>query len=663
MKTTKDNLPKQPVKPKELTFAQKKALLFTPCKTKKELKNFIKYFLDLDLPDVKVSRYADFTPMDMIWEMYSIAVLDKNPENIQELLYCAARGSGKTVGAAIADLLAILHAQRDVVHVGAILPQAMRCYEYIQSYLNRPRIKEILTPAGKDGKSMIEKNNTEQTVFDFDGKKVDLFVVPATMARLNGLHSSIVSCDELDTLSKDGIKAIQEVSGILTAKDGKSTLRINISTRKSRFGIMNQMMENAEKEGRTVRKWTFLEFTEACPEERRGKHKVYVWVKQSTCEAYSEEEFELKISIDKRKDFIREEVYEGCICSRQFGDKPCPAVAMCLGDAALQTSKSPMLNPIGEFIKKTRTETPDWCLSQLMNLKPSMEGIVYVEFKEETHVLTWNQMWFKLVGKEFPGTCTHDIFIRKCREMKLMCVAGMDFGWASPSAVVIFYVDNKENVYVVRSDAIIGINDASWIHYIKTKYHNQYNVQLYYPDIANGSAVDMMRLASLPVADSINKDINLGIQIIKKSLIAPGSREIKLVVAKETCLSLIDEFGKYHYKQDAAGQVVDIPEKEYDHSLDALRYPMIGLFSRPMAILEGGSDSYGSAYGIIDQRTGGYLRPPTAAEFAEVNGIPFNADEVNDKKVGMIGTIAQLRDDEDDENGGVEGGGGFLMSF
>ena len=73
-------------KSNNLTFEQQKKLLLTPCKTRQELKNWIKYHLSLELPDVTVSRYSDTNPLDVIWEVYRICVLRQNPDNIQELL-------------------------------------------------------------------------------------------------------------------------------------------------------------------------------------------------------------------------------------------------------------------------------------------------------------------------------------------------------------------------------------------------------------------------------------------------------------------------------------------------------------------------------------------------------------------------------------------------
>ena len=73
-------------KAKKLTFEQRKKLVLTPCKTKKELGNWIKYHLGVYLPDCTVSRYADTNPFDAVWEAYDICVNNNNPDNIEELL-------------------------------------------------------------------------------------------------------------------------------------------------------------------------------------------------------------------------------------------------------------------------------------------------------------------------------------------------------------------------------------------------------------------------------------------------------------------------------------------------------------------------------------------------------------------------------------------------
>ena len=62
------------------------------------------------------------------------------------------------------------------------------------------------------------------------------------------------------------------------------------------------------------------------------------------------------------------------------------------------------------------------------------------------------------------------------------------------------------------------------------------------------------------------------------ALLAAG----RLVVAP-SCRNLIEEFGRYAYATDADGNPTGRVVKAFDHALDALRYAVVGLQSRPAA--------------------------------------------------------------------------------
>jgi hypothetical protein len=623
-------------------FDKKLKTLLKPCKTKEELYNFITYFFDMKLPDFTVSRYADTNPFDIIWYIYNICVNGVNPKDENEILCVASRGAGKTLGMAIVELLVMLHDQRDVAHVGAILAQAKRCYEYQLKFLLSPKIRPLIEPKHLDENArVLQRMNMEKSVFKIKNQLVSLEVLPCTLkacvdprsmvktkkhgyttidtvnigdkiasidivtgesvyreikdvwikfaptfrltlgnghtivggeenkiltskgwmtirdvsmgsaittapnftencesnfkwelpsfsdkqlksalvgmmlgdahlasnlikkkrmgnpriylahsykqfvysldkgtsidlsighysggapkaiydgvykknskkikeviyntsgvvkkeylgirrlvdveiegetktehsflingmisSNCNGPHCSVIVVDEVDTVSGEGLKAFKEISGMVDSKGDKKALRVGISTRKSRYGLMNRQIENAEVEGRSVYKWTALEFSQRCPDSISGTDPVDVYTIQDKLECISQEEFNRK-DPKKQKEYERHTL-PGSGCAR------CPAASLCLGDAKKQQSKSPMLKPITDFIQKVRTEGADWAISQLMNLKPSIEGIVYKEFDEKIHVKTWNEMWLKLTGTEFPGECSHDVFVKKC---------------------------------------------------------------------------------------------------------------------------------------------------------------------------------------------------------------------------------------------------------
>ena len=468
----------------------------------------------------------------------------------------------------------------------------------------------------------------------------------------NGPHVPLVVVDEIDTVSGEGVKAFGEINGMLDSRNGKDALRVGISTRKTRYGLMNRQIENAEAENRTVRRWTAFEFVERCDDKRSGTDKIPLWVNQDKMEVLNDAEY-LKKDKVKQKDYTMYEGFTGC--------EKCPIFSICLTDAKKQTSTSPMLKNIDiDLIQKVKTGGSDWALAQLMNLKPSVEGIIYREFEEKIHVKDWNQMWHILTGKEFPGECTHDIFVSKCHEMHLPCYAGIDWGYSSPNTVVFFFIDKRDNVYVVKTDGMTQISSPTWIHHIKTKYHLKYRVQLYVPDQADPGSIQEMRKAGLPVHNDQKKpEIMTGIQVIKKLLKTPGGIDAKLFLAKETTYHIVHEFGLYHYKLDAAGEVTDQPDTDNDHWLDALRYPLTVLLGKSNIILGGSGLDFEGA-GAIKDNNGAYSRVPTAAEFASSQGIKFNQNEEDASKMGKIGTKSEL-DDDDDE--GSSSQGGFLWSF
>ncbi|CAB4124909.1 hypothetical protein UFOVP53_40 [uncultured Caudovirales phage] len=632
-----------------LSLEQRSKLFFKKCQTKDELSKFIQLFFGLHLPDVTVSRFADTNPLEIIWQVYDICVNKNNPEHIEELLYVAGRGSGKTLGMAIAELLIMLHDGRDVCHVGAVLAQAKRCYEYQTKFMLSPRIRSIIEDKTKPQEDrVLQKLNMEKSAFNIDGELVTIEVLPCTLKACNGPHVPLVVTDEIDTVTGEGLRAFKEIAGMLDSKGGKIALRVGISTRKSRYGLMNKMIEEAEQAGRHVRKWTAFEFTTRCPDSRSGVIPTTSYHIIDDMEVIDEAAFKLKDS-KKAKEYVQHTMPgEKCL--------KCPAAAICIGDAKRQDSKSWMLKPIGELIQKVRSESTDWALAQLMNLKPSVEGIIYKEFEEKLHVNTWNQMWFKLTGIEFPGECTHDLFVKKCHAMNLNCYAGVDWGWSNPNTVVYFFIDKRDNIFVVRSDGMTYVSQPDWVHHLKTRWHSMYRCQLYFPDIADQGAVTEMRKAGLPTASDNDKSINTGTQVIKKLLRVPGTTDTKMHIAKETNGPLIEEFLTYHFKTAADGTITEIPDTEYDHWLDALRYPLTMLLGKSILIMGGGGLDLED--NKITDNSGAYFKTPTPQEYAQANGVRFNS-EIDTSKIGKIGKASDLDDNDDEFNGG----GGFLWSL
>lgn len=236
----------QPPKAKPTrTIEQERVLFLKPCKNRDELRAWIKHFLSLSLPDVTVSRYSDTNPLDVIWEVYNICVNRKNPENINELLYVAGRGSGKTLGMAIAELMVLLHDKRDVVHVGAIQNQADRCYAYQKNFLYNRKIKNLVMPSDlPEDQRIAEKLNMSKSTFNIGSDKVTLEVLPCTLKACLIAESLAESLEGIKALKDfkcgDLIKSPQGWSKVIdNSLELKECLRVELSDGRVIEGTLN----------------------------------------------------------------------------------------------------------------------------------------------------------------------------------------------------------------------------------------------------------------------------------------------------------------------------------------------------------------------------------------------------------------------------------------
>lgn len=87
---------KKPATTQQDPEALKRSVAFVPCKTQKDLKNWLRVFLDLELPDSLVDAESNCTPFQMVWECYSKMLANDDPD-FNRVLYYSSRDSGKCV--------------------------------------------------------------------------------------------------------------------------------------------------------------------------------------------------------------------------------------------------------------------------------------------------------------------------------------------------------------------------------------------------------------------------------------------------------------------------------------------------------------------------------------------------------------------------------------
>lgn len=609
----------------------------TPIMDRDHLQAWIKKFLGFTLPDCKVTDYADSTPLDFVYEVYR-AIMDGKPLSIMAL---AGRDSAKTVGLSIIDLLSLLHDQRGAIHLGMTKKQATRARAYLDKYIHK---NELLRP------SIVKENSTE-IVLNVDGEDVGLELLPCTPTAVQGGHSALLSYDELaSSVVPSIVKGYRDSAGIPgSSTKGKPAVIVRITSRQAGYSLAEEEVKKAETHNVRVVKWTTIDSMQKCLDERSGTDMYPFYVNIIAGLKYRPEDFVQLSESDKEGFKLTTDTRSKCF--------ECPLAIYCQGKAKNQTSDSPLLRQVDDVINKINSAgTHDWALSQIMSLQPSSEGLVYYEYDPRLHRPGWNKMWEVLTGTVPDHNVTREEFVAACRKRGCMFLAGIDWGWSNPSTCVVMALDDRDNIFILEAIGATYKSDPEWVAIIKNTICQKYPIDMFVPDSENKSGIKIMKDEDLPVVE-VDKGpgtVKAGINIVKKFLRVPGTNNVaKLFVAPDIVSSvtdvdgLLEEFTKYHKEMDVTGKILDDknPAKEFDHYMDAIRYPLWWRFGEAIGKV---------LWGNQPSATGTGTNIPSLDQIAVQQGIHFTDNRDEFKKMGN-------QDDDDDPNkpGGGKGGGGL----
>lgn len=617
-------------------------LLMTPPSDKEHLQAWLQHFLGFTLPDCSVTKYANSSPLDFVWEVFR-AIMDGQPLHIMAL---SGRDSGKTAALSVIDLLSLLFDQRSGLHSAMTKAQALRAREYLQGYiLKQPMLRAAVT---KENQSLIQLN--------VGGEEVGLELISLTPKAVQGAHYSLVSVDELaSSLDPQQLKAYRDLSGVPGSHklNGKPAVIVKITSRQSGNSLAEQEIKSAHKSGIRIVNWTTVDAMKRCPEERCGTKPVPMNINIIKGLSYTDQEFSQLKEAEKEGFERTEDTRDGCL--------KCPLLQYCQGRARFQTSTSPLLRDIDTVIQKVNSaNSHEWVLAQIMSLQPSSEGLVYPEFRSDVHVPSWKKLWLTLTGME-PGTeVNREMFLKELVRRKATFIAGIDWGYTHPATCVVCAIDDKENVYVVEALGMVRKDDPEWVEIIKERIHPKYDVQMYLPDTENPSGISLLRKADLPVAE-IDKgpgSVKAGINVVKGLLKVPGTNNhSRLFICpdiKPTSTEvpgLIEEFSLYSKEIDAAGNVLDEKiRKGSDHYLDALRYCLYWHF---------GKCSLRAAFANSSEKLPVNHAAPSGPELARLAGVYVNDNSADFKQYGR----QPDEDPDDDPKGGGGPGQGLQIAW
>lgn len=195
-----------------------------------------------------------------------------------------------------------------------------------------------------------------------------------------------------------------------------------------------------------------------------------------------------------------------------------------------------------EELERIKLKTPeDVFMQEYMADFRKHEGLVYKEFDRDFHLYDDEQIRPGIVDR----------------------IVAIDFGFTNPTAVLLIEKDSDSSYWVHDEWYKTGKTNTEIIEYVKSL-----DPSYIYADPAEPDRIEEMKRHGLYVRD-VNKDVAAGIDKVRELL-----KTQRLKVNKR-CENLIWELETYSYpKKKDAHNPKEVPMKENDHAVDALRYAL-----------------------------------------------------------------------------------------
>ncbi len=495
------------------------ALRHSRPRTRADLKNYVKVFLGVEVPDRRICPDHS-SPMDYLWHSFAmdggfaseegtdahrrpqtptdpqesptrpcpsvkVRVRPCAPLCCGDCLVWANRAGGKTELAAVATLLdAVFKPNCQIRILGGSGEQSSRMYEYLAAFLRRGGFEDLLVDRMLKGRCRFSNGSTVE-------------VLTQSPTSVRGVHVQKLRCDEVELFDEDVFAAAKFTT--LSTDDCLGSMEL-ISTMHKPYGIMQREVAAATNTGVPVFKWCLWETIERCV---------------------------------------------GRACSQ------CPLWGDCRGRA----KQAGGYLRIDDCITQMRRSSRAAWESEMLCLRPSLENIVFAEFEPSIHVRPVDY------------------------DPNLPLYRTLDFGFVNPFVCLWVQVDCEGVVRVideyVRSRATIDVHARE----LKARMPcPEEAVTATYCDPAGAGQSDITgtsvvrELRSLGIVTKHRRSTILeGIELIRRAVRAGDGSSTLLVSPR--CPRLIEAMQCYHYP-DNAHAAGELPFKDgvYDHPIDALRY-------------------------------------------------------------------------------------------
>lgn len=456
---------------------------------------------------------------------------------LPDKLVIGNRGSGKTIGMAVAHAVCVRFKKKwQGATVGAVEPQAKRCYAHFKEIMERP--KWIGMVSGKPKQSGTTMKH---------GGKVEIIV--GTMSGVNSPHPNVAHQDEIE-LFRPGV--MQEAANMAQSTNGHRAMNVYTTSWKFVRGIVTRMRDDLKK---------------AREDGMAPAIEEYVWSIFETSSPCHEKCTECPYSkhVRGKWDDGRPRTFEQmCKKDSPFRD----ADGNVLGKFKESDGHIAVEDSVSRFMKLSRRVWE----AQQESRRPTAEGLVYGEWDEEMYVLSPEDAE-RLIVMVLEGGA--EAFV------------SIDFGGTDPHAVGLWIEPGEPMelgdgrivpqgascmVEEIYRTGIGNVELGTRVNAMLLGHGIRDRVQAFFCDSAQRAGrYDLRRLSrisqspemqDLPVSGVPKPEIKNRIGHVQGEVVSAGM----LWVCAARCPNFVDEIGQYLQDPDSGRLVGD------DHHMDQMGY-------------------------------------------------------------------------------------------
>lgn len=152
--------------------------------------------------------------------------------------------------------------------------------------------------------------------------------------------------------------------------------------------------------------------------------------------------------------------------------------------------------------------------------------------------------------------------------------AGVDWGFANPTVILIFGVDSDGRMHLVHEEYERQRHVEEWAD-IAAPLQQTYRCEAWFCDPSEPTFIEVFHNRNIPAVEA-NNEVLHGIQSVKARLSKQADHRPRLTIGTDA-IHTAAEFESYVWMEHSRNGLQDKPRKANDHTLDALRYCAVGV--------------------------------------------------------------------------------------